>query len=548
MFCKKCGTYISNNATFCPKCGERININQNLNNKGNYSTNNKSFSNGYNDFYRNNGPMMYNQNYNNYQNFNNKSPNQKKSNNKIKGILFALIAVILVLCIIAINKIIFVKKMSSKETLKNVNVQGGVVRDKMLKLKGDGKDKVTVMVYMNGSNLESGYGAATLDLQEMIDAEIGDDLNLIVFTGGTSSWQNDIISGDRSQILKIDKDGIECIEDDLEQMNIGEADTLSYFIDYCKDNYPSNRRILLMWDHGGGPVYGFGYDENYGGDSLTINEIQDALRKSRTSFDFIGFDACLMGSLEVCCALYDYADYLVISEDFESGYGWEYSNWLKELSDDTSIRTTKLAKTIVNDFVEESNSCNANGILSLVDLSYTKLLYTAWTSFAYSAKDELLKANYSFEMNESERAEPNITDYSAVDMMATASTIDSEEADALAAAISYTVSISSSTENDNYMTGLSVTLPYGDKNFYNALYDIFLDCGMDSDYLDLLEEFTTVEEDDYNWDNWEWNGWEDYNDDDWNDWEDWDYWDEYEDNDYNWSDDYEFTYDDEDIN
>lgn len=540
MFCKKCGTYISNNAQFCPKCGERININQNFNNQGNYPNNNQnnSFFNGYNNSNRNDIPIMYNN-----QGFNNQGFKEKKNNSKIKGILFALIALILVLCIIAVNKIVFIKKMNSKETLKNVNVQGGVVRDKMLRLKGDGKDKVTVMVYMNGSNLESESGAATLDLQEMMDAKIGDNVNLIVFTGGTSTWQNNIISGDRSQIYKIDNEGIQCLEDDLDQMNIGESDTLSYFIDYCKDNYPSNRRILLMWNHGGGPVYGFGYDENYDGDSLTLNEIQDGLRESRTTFDFIGFDACLMGSLEVCCALYDYADYLLISEDFESGYGWEYSNWLKQLSDDTSIRTTKLAKTVVNDFVEESNSCKANGILSLVDLSYTKLLYTAWTTFAYSAKDELLKANYSFEMNESERAKPKITDYSAVDMMATASTIDSDEADALEAAISYTVSISSSTENDNYMTGLSVTLPYGDKDFYDALYDIFIDCGMDSKYLDLLEEFTTVEEEDYDWNDWEWNGWEDYEDDDWEDWEDWNYWDEYEDNDYEWSDDYEFTYD-----
>lgn len=545
MFCKKCGTYISNNAQFCPKCGERININQNFNNQGNYPNNNQnnSFFNGYNNSNRNDIPIMYNN-----QGFNNQGFKEKKNNSKIKGILFALIALILVLCIIAVNKIVFIKKMNSKETLKNVNVQGGVVRDKMLRLKGDGKDKVTVMVYMNGSNLESESGAATLDLQEMMDAKIGDNVNLIVFTGGTSTWQNNIISGDRSQIYKINNEGIQCLEDDLDQMNIGESDTLSYFIDYCKDNYPSNRRILLMWNHGGGPVYGFGYDENYDGDSLTLNEIQDGLRESRTTFDFIGFDACLMGSLEVCCALYDYADYLLISEDFESGYGWEYSNWLKQLSDDTSIRTTKLAKTVVNDFVEESNSCKANGILSLVDLSYTKLLYTAWTTFAYSAKDELLKANYSFEMNESERAKPKITDYSAVDMMATASTIDSDEADALEAAISYTVSISSSTENDNYMTGLSVTLPYGDKDFYDALYDIFIDCGMDSKYLDLLEEFTTVEEEDYDWNDWEWNGWEDYEDDDWEDWEDWNYWDEYEDNDYEWSDDYEFTYDDDEIN
>ena len=65
--------------------------------------------------------------------------------------------------------------------------------------------------------------------------------------------------------------------------------------------------------------------------ALTIDEIQRAISDSGVKFEMIGFDSCLMGGLETACALCDYSDYLIVSEDFESGSGWEYQNWLSLL-------------------------------------------------------------------------------------------------------------------------------------------------------------------------------------------------------------------------
>lgn len=45
--------------------------------------------------------------------------------------------------------------------------------------------KLTVMVYMCGSNLESGYGSASKDLDEMVSAGIGQDVTVLVMAGGT---------------------------------------------------------------------------------------------------------------------------------------------------------------------------------------------------------------------------------------------------------------------------------------------------------------------------------------------------------------------------
>ena len=68
---------------------------------------------------------------------------------------------------------------------------------------------------------------------------------------------------------------------------------------------------LAKWKRYALHKYGFGYDEYQGyNESLTLNEIQDALKEAGTDFDLIGMDCCIMSSLEVCYALHNYCNYL----------------------------------------------------------------------------------------------------------------------------------------------------------------------------------------------------------------------------------------------
>ena len=53
-------------------------------------------------------------------------------------------------------------------------------RDKRTQIKGKGKDEVTIMVYMCGTDLESRSGMGTSDLQEMVNADLGDKVNLLM--------------------------------------------------------------------------------------------------------------------------------------------------------------------------------------------------------------------------------------------------------------------------------------------------------------------------------------------------------------------------------
>ena len=431
-----------------------------------------------------------------------------------------------------------------------------MVKEKQTEIKGDGKDQATVFVYMNGSDLESEDGEATEDLCEMLAANISSQVNVLVETIGTKSWSKRLgIASDHTQRYKAEAGNLVLVDDSLGQLDCTSPDTLADFISWGEENYPANRYILIFWDHGAGPVYGFGYDEHQSEDSvLTIDEIQTAICQSGIYFDIIGMDSCIMSSLELCCAMYNYCDYMILSEDFESGYGWSYTGWLNALSENTSISSEKLGKIIVDDMVAD-NEENGEGssTLALIDESYMKVLYTAWADFAYANEPALLGENYSMHVRGGRRAHPvlrekglfdflfdedgdySMSDYYITDIMAVAQNIESKETEALAAAVNLSICYFNCTDDEVGMTGLSVTLPYGDSEFYGYLYPVFTGVGMDADYVGWLEKFVYAEgyNDYYDYESWyedDWEGWDDYEDDwDWIGWlffEDDDYWED----------------------
>lgn len=361
----------------------------------------------------------------------------------------------------------------------------------------------TVMVYLIGSDLESESGLGTLDLQEMLRADLGDRVNLVIQTMGCQQWHNNAVSSSTAQRFTVEDGALVCQQEDLGQLDSTDPATLQDFITYCADTYPADRNILILWDHGAGPVYGFGYDEfRPAGASLTLDELQSALDQAGTKFDFIGFDACLMGCLETCYALRDQADYLVCSEDFVSGYGWEYQYWLTELGDDVAVPTETLGQSIVDTYVTESEQAGDPGVMALVDLRYAAALYDAWTSFAYANQSRLTALNYSWPTHITRRSlftqwfgeqqGPVMEEYYITDLMALASTLNTPQSEDLIRALSQTVVYSAANEQDSAYTGLAVTLPYGNPTLYSALADIYRRCGFDAAYVSWLARFANA--------------------------------------------------------
>ena len=245
-------------------------------------------------------------------------------------------------------------------------------REKRTKILGNNQDTITFMVYMCGTDLESKYGMSSADLSEMASAQFGDNINIIVYTGGCSKWKTNGISNKVNQIFQVKPGSMTCLVTDDGNKPMTDPDTLSGFIKYCAKNFPANRYELSMWDHGGGSVSGYGYDEkNKNSGSMSLSGINKALKDGGVTFDMVGFDACLMATAETALMLDPYADYLVASEETEPGIGWFYTNWLNKLGENTSMSTLELGKLIIDDYTYAcKQKCRGQATtLSLIDLA-----------------------------------------------------------------------------------------------------------------------------------------------------------------------------------
>ncbi len=156
-------------------------------------------------------------------------------------------------------------------------------------------------------------------------------------------------------------------DNDLEHINspvvesVGEVDTgnpqtLIDFVTWAIQNYPAQKYALIMSDHGGGWTGGFSDMSAPSYSDLSIPEIVSSLEQVRQNtgidkFELVGFDACLMGQIEVFGSLYPYSNYMVGSEEVIPAYGWSYAAWLGQLAQNPAMDGSGLSQSIVSTYV-----------------------------------------------------------------------------------------------------------------------------------------------------------------------------------------------------
>ena len=380
----------------------------------------------------------------------------------------------------------------------NTSVAAGT-REKYTDIIGGGKDEITLMVYLCGTDLESRSKMATMDLQEMLNADIGDNVNLIVYTGGCKQWQNNVLDSRRNQIWQVQDDGLLCLEKDLGNVSMTDPDTLSSFIRWCTKEFPANRNALIFWDHGGGSVSGFGYDEKFqSSGSMSLAEIDKALTDGKVQFDFVGFDACLMAIAENALMLSKHADYMLASEETEPGIGWYYTDWLTALSKNTSMSTPELGKLIIDDFVETCGAkcAGQSATLSIVDLAEVEATVPEAFAAFFNDTYELIKNN---EYAQVSNARSGSREFGAssridqVDLVHLAKNMNTEEGDALAKALLGTVKYNRTSSNMANSYGLSIYFPLRKASMVDTAVDTYEQIGMDDEYTRCIQAFASME-------------------------------------------------------
>ena len=246
--------------------------------------------------------------------------------------------------------------------------------------------------YLCGSDLETKGGFATTDLSEMMEAELPENVTVVIQTGGASAWQNDQMDPAVLQRWVYDSQGLRLAEE-LDSASMGDAQTLYEFLDFANTNYPADKVAVTFWNHGGGSVSGAAFDELYGNDSLDLSEMYQAFNEvwpadtANPALELVGFDTCLMATVDVAAVFRNFSRYLVASEEVEPGNGWLYSGWLGELAQNPGMDGAGLGIAICNTYYEGCQAVGTEGqtTLSVTDLTKLTPLLEAYESFGQEA-------------------------------------------------------------------------------------------------------------------------------------------------------------------
>ena len=379
----------------------------------------------------------------------------------------------------------------------NTSVASGS-RAKYTEILGGGRDQVTIMVYLCGTDLESKNGMASSDLSEMAKAKLSDKLNIIVMTGGCTGWKTTAISNSTNQVYKIANGGIVRLESDFGNASMTDPATLTKFIKYCKTNYPANRNELIFWDHGGGSLSGYGYDQRFpASGGMTLAKINTALKNADMKFDFIGFDTCLMATTENALMLTSYADYLIASEETEPGAGWYYTDWLTKFAANTSMSMLDIGKNIIDDFTNfcASKYQSAKTTLSIVDLAELQNTVPKLLSDFSKTTTALIKSDSFSQVSD---ARSSTREYSSnkidqVDLVNLADNIGTPEGKALSAAVLSAVKYNRTSASMTNSYGLSIYFPYSKLGNVDSAVTAYGQIGMNSDYTQCIKSFASME-------------------------------------------------------
>lgn len=158
--------------------------------------------------------------------------------------------------------------------------------------------------------------------------------------------------------------------EDLGEVNMADAQTLVDFVTWAAENYPADKYVLIMSDHGIGwpggwtdPAPNVPTDRSLPitaalGNDLYLMEIDQALSDIRAQtdidqFELIGMDACLMGGVEIFSALAPHARYAVASQEVEPALGWAYAGFLQQLTTNPGVNGGELGRFIVDSYIRD---------------------------------------------------------------------------------------------------------------------------------------------------------------------------------------------------
>ena len=141
------------------------------------------------------------------------------------------------------------------------------------------------------------------------------------------------------------------VEERMGEVDMADPLQLEEFVDWGLESTDARRVALVLWDHGAGWL-GFGGDDDNFGPPMDIPSVRRAIEAGQRGrrLDLVGFDACLMSTIEVAWELREVADVFVASQELEPGAGWNYARFMHALRQSPQSDGAALGSLIVESF------------------------------------------------------------------------------------------------------------------------------------------------------------------------------------------------------
>lgn len=217
----------------------------------------------------------------------------------------------------------------------------------------NGKAKWTVMFYMDAdNNLEP---ASLFTMSELEKVGSSEDVNIIVQwdrsrANSTPSERGEWDGSKRFLVLEGENRSQEL--EYLGEVDMGNMESLTEFINWTREKYPAENYAVVMWDHGSGWM-GHTKDDT-SNHPATLNSLADALKKAGFGEDeklnLIVFDECLMGQIDIASAIAPYAKAMVASEDVIPALGINWVEPLSSLVKSSDMDEEQLSRIIVDNY------------------------------------------------------------------------------------------------------------------------------------------------------------------------------------------------------
>ncbi len=172
------------------------------------------------------------------------------------------------------------------------------------------------------------------------------------------------------------------------ELNSANPDVLREVIQDVIELYPAQEYGLILWSHGTSWMPAESTLRSFGSDSDTRMNIPDLARSLPVKFNFILFDACLMGSVEVVYELKDKADYIIASSTETVYEGFPYEQIIPKLIQ-TQIDFNAVAQSYF-DYYNAQQNAHQSATVSVIDTHYLPEL-------AYSLKQLVERSNVNLQ-------------------------------------------------------------------------------------------------------------------------------------------------------